>query len=118
MNNCLTEVEAKYAKQLMQQESISEKDMTALAAMHKANMEAESIEADEESEKRKARLEFWGKILAASIAAGSAIGINAASRRDARNMLRETTEFEKTGNLTTTEAKGIVKRYFDVFSVK
>lgn len=118
MTNCLSDVEAKYAKQLLAQDNISEKEMLALATMHKANMEAESIEADEETEKRKARLEFWGKVLAASIAAGSAIGINAASRRDARMMLRETTEFEKTGNLTTTEAKGIVKRYFDVFSVK
>ena len=115
MTETLASVEAKYAKQLMEQERISEQEMNALSAMHRVNVEQDNYRMESEAERKKAWLDFFGKILAAGITGGIAAGINYATRRDARSMLNDINKFEETGTYTSTTGKGLARKLIDIY---
>jgi len=115
MTETLASVEAKYAKQLMEQEHISEQEMNALSAMHRANVEQDNSRMESEAEHKKAWLDFFGKILAAGITGGIAAGVNYATRKDMRSMLGDVTKFEETGSYTSSAGKGLVHKLMDIY---
>lgn len=115
MTETLASVEAKYAKQLMEQERISEQEMNALSAMHRANIEQENALIESKAENKKAWLDFLGKILAAGVTGGIAAGINYATRKDMNRMLGDVTKFEETGSYTSSAGKGLVHKIMDIY---
>lgn len=119
MTTPLNEVEAKYAQQLIAKTSpITEQELTALASMHRANVERDNAVIESETEKSRIFWDFMGKIGAALVAGGFAAGINAATRKDARQMMAEVSVFEETGVYTSSQGKGLIRKYLDCFTIK
>lgn len=113
MTETLTQVEAKYALQLMQQTTITDHEMQALAAMHKANLETNSVAAETQTELEKAKWDFAGKLLSALVT-GTFAGLTAyESHKAGMRMLNDITEFEKTGNYNSSAGKSLVRKAFD-----
>ena len=117
MTETLAQAEAKYAQQLIGQDRITEQEMNALAAIHRANMEHDNALMESKAESKKAWLDFFSKILSAAVAGGITAGISCATRRDALNALDRVTEFEKTGTYTTSQGKDLVRKITDAFRI-
>ena len=113
MTETLITVEAKYASQLIQQDKISEHEMQALAAMHRANIEADNAKLQAQAEEKKAKWDFAGKMLSALLG-GTITGlITYETHRSGMKMLDRINEYEQTGSYTSSTGKSLIKKAFD-----